>query len=142
MSGKARSILIFMIALSAALVIGGAVWSVVEGIKGAKYGKATATVTACETQDLDGEEVVVKVLVAYEANGEKFDGASYIGDLNRCTVGMQMNVYYIKAAPSEYVYSKSSDLGFALILLCGGALWSGICAAYAVTMKKTGYLDR
>lgn len=141
MSGRARSILIFMIALSAALVVGGAVWSVVEGVRGAKYGKATATVTSCETQDLDGEDVVVKVLVTYEADGTRYDGVSYIGDLNRCKVGMQMNVYYIKAAPDGYVYSKSSDLGFALILLCGGALWLGICAAYAVAMKKTGHLD-
>lgn len=140
MSDRARGILIFLIALSAALVIGGTAWSVVEGVRGAKYAKATATVTACETQDLNGEDVIVKVLVSYSADGTVYDDVSYIGDLNRCKVGMQMKVYYIKDAPAEYVYSKSSDLGFALILLCGGVLWLGICVAYAVVLKKTGHL--
>ena len=139
MTSKPKNIIIFMIVLSAALVIGGAAWATAEGVRGAKFDKATATVTSCQTQDVDGKTVTVKAFVSFEANGVKYDNVLYVGDLSRCKEGAQMRVYYKKSEPSGGAYSKSSDLGFALMLLGGGALWLAIVVAYAVVVKKSGY---
>ena len=140
MTSKAKNVLIFMIVLSAALVIGGAVWTTVEGVRAAKFAKTTATVTSCETQDVDGQTITVKAFVSFDAGGESYENVMYVGDLSRCNVGKQLRVYYKKSDPSSGAYSKSSDLGFALMLLGGGMLWLAISVTYAVVMRKTSTL--
>lgn len=137
----AVAVLIFIIL--GAVTIGGLAWTITQGIRASGYSRAVATVTSCQTQDLDGEEVNVLVLVSYaDADGNLYENASYIGDLNRCTVGMQMNVYYLNDGDRSYVYSKSSDLGFALIMLCGGAVWLAAAVAAVVCLNKSGYFLR
>lgn len=140
MISQSRRILYIMLIVSVVLVIGGTAWAIAEGVRGAQYGKATATVTACEKQQTGNDEVNARVLVKYKANGTLYENVTYIGDLNRCYVGLSMRVYYKKSAPSEYVYSKSSDLGFSLILLAGGVLWLAITVGYMVVAKQTGRL--
>lgn len=143
MTARGRKTLIaVMIALSAAVIIGGGIWTVTQAVRDAGFVKVSATVTACETGDLDGSDVTVKVLVSYERDGKNYENASYIGDLGRCKVGMTMNVYVQKNGTGEYVFSKSSDLGFALIMMCGGLLWLGISIVYAVCAYRAGYLDK
>ena len=135
------AVLVFIIL--GAVTVGGLVWTITQGIRASGYSQAVATVTSCETQEIDGEEVNVRVLVSYsDGSGNLYENASYIGDLNRCSVGMQMNVYYINDGDRAYVYSKSSDLGFALIMLCCGAVWLAIAAVVTACLYKSGYFYR
>ncbi len=127
------------LAIIAAVVIGGLVWTVSEGVRSAKFIKTVATVTSCETEKFDEKDVNVKVTVDYEADGGIYKNATFIGDLNRCSEGMRMYVYYQKDGDRSYVYSKPGDLGFALIMLCGGAVWAGIAAVVTVCLKNAGY---
>lgn len=127
------------LAIIAAVVIGGLVWTVSEGVRSAKFIKTVATVTACETEKINDRDVNVKVTVDYEVDGGIYKNATFIGDLNRCGEGMRMYVYYQKDGDRSYVYSKPGDLGFALIMLCGGAVWAGIAAVVTVCLKNAGY---
>lgn len=127
------------LAIIAAVVIGGLVWTVSEGVRSAKFVKTVATVTACETEKINDRDVIVKVTVDYEVDGGIYKNATFIGDLNRCSEGMRMYVYYQKDGDRSYVYSKPGDLGFALIMLCGGAVWAGIAAVVTVCLKNAGY---
>ncbi len=139
-NGKQITVIILCV-LSAVVLICGVVWSITQGVRGAAYRKTEAEVIKCETQQIDGAEVIVKVLVTFEADGKTYENVSYIGDLSRCRQGMKMKVYYLAEAPAEYVYSKPGDLGFALIMTAGGAFWLVISAVLAVCMKKAGYFS-
>lgn len=137
---KKSAVAAIVLALLAAVTIGGLVWTITQAVRSSGYIRAVATVTACETQDFDGEQVNVRVLVEYtDADGVRRTDASYIGDLNRCSVGLTMNVYYPKDGDRGYVYSKPSDLGFALIMLCGGAVWLAVAAGVVVCLNRSGY---
>lgn len=140
---KKVSVVVLLFIILIAITIGGLVWTITQGVRATGYTKAVATVTSCETQNIDGEQINVRVLVSYsDENGNLYQNASYIGDLNRCSVGMQMNIYYLNDGDRQYVYSKSSDMGFALIMLCGGAVCLVIAAVATVCLKKSGYFYR
>ena len=123
----------------AAITVGGLVWTITQGIRSAKFGKTIATVTSCETEKLGDEDVIVKVLVSYEAEGKTYENASYIGDLNRCYEGLQMQAYYSIDGDKSYVYSKSSDLGFALIMLCSGIVLTAMAVVVMMWLNNSGY---
>ena len=131
---------VIVLVILGAIVIGGAVWTITQGVRFAAYLKAVATVTSVETEEYDGEDVPVRVLVSYTAqDGQSYENASYIGDLSRCSEGMQMNVYYLKDGDRSYVYSKTSDLGFALIMLCAGAVWFVLAVVVVLCLRKSGF---
>ncbi len=123
----------------AAIILGGLMWTITQGVRSAKFAGTLGTVVSCETEKLGDEEVNVKVLVNYEADGALYENASYIGDLSRCYKGLQMKVYYLKDGDRSFVYSKSSDLGFALIMLCCGVVWAGIAVVVTVCLRNAGY---
>lgn len=129
---------VLAVILFSAITLGGAAWAIAEGVRSADYVRTTATVTACNTQLIDGEEVVTEVLVTYSADGREYEGASYIGDLSRCSTGLRMNVYYLKDGDPMYVYSKSGDTGFAIIMCAGGAVWLAIAAVVIRAMSLSG----
>lgn len=131
------TVLIFLVL--SAITIGGLIWTITQGIRSAKFAKTIVTVTSCETEKLGDEDVNIKVLVSYEADGQTYENVSYIGDLNRCYVGLQMQSYYSIEGDRNFVYSKSSDLGFALIMLCCGALWLIILTIVTFLLVRTGF---
>lgn len=139
---KRVAIAIAVLAILGAIVIGGAVWSITQGVRAAAYEMSTATVTFVETEEYDGEDIPVRVLVSYMSqDGQSYENASYIGDLSRCSEGMQMNVYYLKDGDRSYVYSKSSDLGFALIMLCAGAVWLVLAVVIVLCLHRSGFFN-
>lgn len=136
---KKLTIAIIAFIIIIAITISGLIWTITQGIRSAKFAKTVAAVISCETEKLGDEDVNVKVIVNYEADGELYENASYIGDLSRCYEGLQMQVYYLKDGDRSFVYSKSSDLGFALIMLCCGVVWSGIAVVVTICLRNAGY---
>ena len=46
----------------AAIILGGLVWTITQGVRSAKFEKTLGTVVSCETEKLGDEDVNVKVL--------------------------------------------------------------------------------
>ena len=133
-----KTIIVFSVIVS--IVLGGAIWAITQAVKSTDYDKTTALVTACYTEKINDEDVVTKVEVSCSINGTTYENVIYIGDLNRCYEGLQMKVYYKKSKlPPVYVYSKSSDLGFALIMMCGGLAWLALAIATVYCLNRSGF---
>lgn len=125
----------------AAITIAGGVWTITQAVKSSAYDSAYAEITAVETEGEGDSLLVRRVLVKYTAGGETVENARYIGDLSRCRVGYSMKVYYKIDGDKSYVYSKSSDIGFALIMLCAGGAWLIIATVAVVILKRGMYFS-
>lgn len=123
--------------LFAVIFVVGLVWTVRQGIRARDYVRVEATVISCEKNAVD-EEINGVVTVEYERDGKTVE-AIYIGDLNRCYEGLRMKVYYRKSGDTGYVYSKSSDFSFALIMLCGGAVLLSAVTVVIILLYRAGH---
>lgn len=133
-----KTIIVFSVIVTIVLV--GAIWAITQAVKSTDYDKTTAVVSACYTEKINDEDVVTKVEVSCSINGATYNNVIYIGDLNRCYEGLQMKVYYKKSKlPPMYVYSKSSDLGFALIMLGGGLAWLVLAIVAVYCLNRSGF---
>lgn len=53
-----------------------------------------------------------------------------------------MNVYYLKGGDRNYVYSKTGDLGFVLIMLRVGVVWFVLAVVVVLCLRKSGFFNR
>lgn len=129
--------IIFVLLLSS--IIGGVVWTIREGIYSAQFERCRAEVTACLTETVEeSDDVIVTDVTVHctASSGEQFD-AQFVGDLSQCRVGQVFDGYF-RTADTSVVYPRRSDLGFALIMLCGSLVCMGIYVVAIVGLSRSG----
>lgn len=115
-----------------ATTVGGLAWTIAESVYASDFSKCQAQVVNCTTEVVDesGYEIITSVEVLCKTPADEEFYAQFVGDLSRCQIGQTFTAYY-RQSDKTVVYPRSSDLGFALIMLFGGL---GSLAIYAVAI--------
>lgn len=139
-NAKKRRIAVTIVVFLSLLFVAGTIWMITQAVKQRDYRRTSAEIVEIRTGEMEDMEVVLQVLVSFEAGGVRYDSVDYIGDYSRCKEGITMRVYYNVNDPAAACYQRASDLGFSLILMLGSFAWLVVAAIIIFALRRTGDL--